>query len=167
MRLPTCGAEWWGCAVAAAGVPAAGGPTGRDGGGRGGGAGGACSDRDAGVAAHALRHSLARSRDPATPRADRVPDVLSYRCGCRTAHHAACPIGRSTPGTMVTHGQPGTPADLRTSRLNRCANRPSDWQRVTAQVHDAPMREGHRHSPGARARRQGGWAGHSAVFPRV
>jgi ankyrin repeat protein len=43
------------------------------------------------LAAPVLRHSLARSRDPATPRTDRVPDAQSYRCGCRTAHHAYRP----------------------------------------------------------------------------
>jgi hypothetical protein len=43
------------------------------------------------LAAHLLRHSLARSRDPANPPSDRVPIALSYRCGCRAARHAYRP----------------------------------------------------------------------------
>lgn len=41
------------------------------------------------LAAHVFRHSLARSRDPATPRSYRVSIALSYHCGCRAAYRCA------------------------------------------------------------------------------
>ena len=61
------------------------------------------------LAAHLLRHSLARSRDPATPRSHRVPDGLSYRWGglLPTKHTArvSSPVGVRRSGVGETTGR--------------------------------------------------------------
>ena len=48
-----------------------------------------------------------------------------YGCSRSKRVPVACPMGRSRRELTVTPGQADIPADLRTGRLTRCANRPS------------------------------------------
>jgi len=58
----------------------------------------------------------------------------SSRCQPSCMTQTACPLRARSAGQRreitVTYDKPGTAADLRTGRLTRCANRPSNKQRV-------------------------------------
>ena len=74
------------------------------------------------------RNDLGRHGDERPSPSKQRAQIRKMWSAASGAVSAACPLRARSAGQgrvlTVTHGQPGIPADLRTGRLTRCANRP-------------------------------------------